>query len=433
MLSYVKPAFVLSVIICAASVTAFRTGAREAEHWVSVDSSELALITNSGQADASLLNAHVERIVSGIAILRLNEEQMADLSRAMHTNFNKCSGFVEHATETDALAWVDRMNAVDNERPAVVYSIDNRNAVNPMLAAASEPQNRQVILDLSAFPNRRYNQASGIASANWIKDKWTALAAGRPGTSVEFFTHPQNTSPQPSIIMTIQGSTYPNEIVVLGAHQDSINLSGQTLPAPGADDDGSGVACLTEVIRVLMAKHFRPKRTVQFMAYAAEEVGLRGSNAIATSYRNANKNVVGVLQLDMTNYKGSLGNDVVIIQDFTNGPQNQFLLDLIAAYEPGLVINLSNCGYACSDHASWSNRGYPASFPFEAPMGDDNPFIHTADDTIAQSGNNATQALKFTKIAISYVGELAKGCLSPHLPCSPMTSNDPRLAERPAL
>jgi leucyl aminopeptidase len=342
---------------------------------------------------------------------------MEELSRAMHEQFHKCGGFVAHASEAEAVAWVENLRSVDPDAPTIDYTIDNPATV-PLIGAAGELETRQVIIDLSAFPNRRYNQPSGLESANWIKNRWTQFSNARGNiTSVEFVNHPPNVSPQPSVVMTIRGSRFPDEVVVLGAHQDSINLGGQTLPAPGADDDASGVACLTEIIRVLTAKVFRPERTVKFMAYAAEEVGLRGSDAIAASYRAANTNVVGVLQLDMTNYRGSQGFDMVMITDFTNAAQNQFIRDLITTYQPGLLVTNSACGYACSDHASWNNRNYPASFPFEAPFGNDNPFIHTANDTIAQSNNNANHAHRFTKLGISYVTELAKGCISPRTPC----------------
>lgn len=387
------------------------SSAGRAEHWVSVDETELAHITSSLRgSDGSLIaNVEIRSVVSGIAVLRLNDLQMEELSRAMHDNFHKCSGFVAHDSESEAVDFVERSVTVDARQEFVTYTIDNQAVVNSMLTEANELQNRQVIIDLSAFPNRRYNQPSGLQSANWIKDKWTALAAGRSDTTVEFYNHPTATSPQPSIIMTIQGTTLPTEIVVLGAHQDSINGSGQTASAPGADDDASGIACLTETIRVLMAKNFRPERTIQFMAYAAEEVGLRGSNAIATAYRNANKNVIGVMQLDMTNYKGTLGFDIVVFQDFTNAAQNQFVTSLITTYQPALVVGTSSCGYGCSDHASWHNKNYPASLPFEATINDDNSAIHTANDTISRSGNNANHAMKFTKLAISYIGELGKG------------------------
>ena len=58
------------------------------------------------------------------------------------------------------------------------------------------------------------------------------------------------------MILTIQGTDLPNEVVVLGAHLDSINTSGggsNEQVAPGADDDASGIASLTEVIRVALA------------------------------------------------------------------------------------------------------------------------------------------------------------------------------------
>ena len=73
--------------------------------------------------------------------------------------------------------------------------------------------------------------------------------------------------------------------------------------APGADDDASGIATLTEVLRIAMAEGYRPRRTVMFMGYSAEEVGLRGSRAIAQRFAAEGRNVVGVLQMDMTNYR----------------------------------------------------------------------------------------------------------------------------------
>jgi leucyl aminopeptidase len=392
------------------------------EFWVSVDYAELNHIKADAMAGgpASLAGIEPEKIVGELAILRLSPEQMEDLSRSMHSNFNKCSGYVAHATEMEAMTWARDHYATDPEAQFVNYTIDNPMAVNSMLPYVSEQQIRQVILDLSAFPNRRYNLQSGIDSANWIRNKWAQLISrqSRGQVTLEFFNHPASTSPQPSIILTFRGTEFPNEIVVLGAHQDSINSSSSSGLAPGADDDASGIACLTETIRVLTETGFRPRRTVQFMAYAAEEAGLRGSNAIATAYRNENKNVIGVLQLDMTNFRGTQGFDMAFITDNTNAAQNQFLRDLVSVYQPGLNVTNSTCGYACSDHASWHNKNYPASFPFEAPMNNHNSAIHTVNDTIARSNNNANHSVNFAKLALSYIAELAKGCVAIASRCS---------------
>ena len=381
--------------------------------WITIDERELAHIKPIAAAKGSDFRFEVKSVQNGIAVIEIDDSQLSNLSFYMHDEFHKCGGFTAHETLSDAEQTVADNLTADSTTNFVAYSIDNQTNVTPLLDEAQELNVRQTIIDLSAFPNRRYNQPSGTESANWIKNKWAALVQGRNDITVEFFTHPTTTSPQPSVILTIQGTSNPSEVVILGAHQDSINLNGSTLPAPGADDDASGVASLTEAIRVLVAKNFRPHKTVKFMAFAAEEVGLRGSGEIATDFKNRNVNVIGAMQLDMTNFKGTTGFDVVMITDFTNAAQNQFISNLLTTYQPSILVGNSTCGYGCSDHASWNSKGYPASFPHEATLSTSNNKIHTAQDKLSESNNNADQALKFTKLALSYVGELAKGGIYP--------------------
>ncbi len=409
---FVLAAAAVLTAVFALSFSKTETRADLIEFWISIDQNELRTVVDREKAAGKNLEFQISSVRNGIAVVKTTNSELEKLSTLMHENFHKCAGFIAHETESDALRSIDESFAVNPQAQLVDYTIDNQTNVSPMLAETQEAPIKQTILDLSAFPNRRYNQTSGLNSANWIKDKWTQMTAGRSDISVEFVNHPAATSPQPSVIMTINGTTLPNEVVVLGGHQDSINGSSQTANAPGADDDASGIASLTEVIRVLVAKNFRPQRTVKFMAYAAEEVGLRGSAAIALDFKNRAVNVVGVMQLDMTNYKGSAA-DIVIITDRTNAAQNQFIRNLVAAYQPTLTTIDNTCGYGCSDHASWTTNGYAASMPFEAKINpaEDNPYIHTANDTIDKSGSNANNALKFTKLAVSYLGELAKGAL----------------------
>lgn len=411
-----KYLFGLVLAVSALSVFFFsnhylNTKAEDASLWISIDSTELNKVLSEAKLSGNDLQLNVVTVEKGIAILRADDWQMQKLSSYMHEHFHKCSGFVAHESKEEAIDSVNQLFAADLDKSFVDYTINNASNVTPLINDAQESSVRQMILDLSAFPNRRYNQASGTDSANFIKDTWTNMTQSRSDMSVAFFTHPTATSPQPSVILTIQGTEFPNEEIVLGAHQDSINTSGQTLAAPGADDDASGIASLTEAIRVIVAKDFRPKRTVKFMAYAAEEVGLRGSNAIATDYRNRNVNVIGVLQLDMTNFKGTAALDIVLITDFTNAAQNQFVTSLATTYLPNLSVGTSLCNYGCSDHASWTSKNYPASFPFEASFNNSNSAIHTSNDTISRSGNNANHAVKFTKLALAFVGELAKGSI----------------------
>jgi Zn-dependent M28 family amino/carboxypeptidase len=59
----------------------------------------------------------------------------------------------------------------------------------------------------------------------------------------------------------------------------------------------SGSSSVLEVFRVLASNGFRGDRSIEFHAYAAEEVGLLGSQAIASTYQKEGKVVAGMMQL----------------------------------------------------------------------------------------------------------------------------------------
>jgi bacterial leucyl aminopeptidase len=350
-----------------------------------------------------------------IVVARVDSAALDLLPEILHPVLRRCGGFIWQPSREEAEAAAAAANNAFIQRipePPIPYTIDNGPVVQALMAPMQEVNVRNTITSLGAFFTRHRNCPTGLDSALWIRDTWLALAASRPDVTVELYNH-LNT-PQPSVVLTITGSTMPSQVVVLGGHRDSVAGSNCTTSrSPGEDDDASGIANLTEVIRVAMALNYRPLRTVKFMAYAGEEGGLLGSFEIARDFRTQNVDVVGVLQLDMTNYKGSSG-DIYLYTDFTDPEQNTFVGNLVDTYLQGLIRGTSACGYGCSDHASWFNRGYPASFPFEAVFGQHNPTIHTSQDTIAQSGNNANHALKFTKLAAAYMAEVAKGGLGPN-------------------
>jgi bacterial leucyl aminopeptidase len=344
----------------------------------------------------------------GITLLSVEKGDLDQISHIMHENFRRCGGFMLHEDWDEAYktmmgvrkrAWVNRHQFTD-------YSIDQDEKLVPMVADISAERIKATIAKLSAYKNRYYRSESGVESMHWIKARWEQIAGSRDDINVELYEH--EGFPQPSVILTFTGSEFPEEIVVLGGHGDSIAgyFAAKRKRAPGADDNASGIATLTEIIEVAVQHNYRPARTVQFMAYAAEEVGLVGSKRIARSYKQAEKHIVGVLQLDMTNFKGS-DEDIFIYEDFTNAAQNTFLTQLIDHYVK-VSWSTSRCGYGCSDHASWSRNGYPASFPHEASMRQSNKDIHTKRDTLAKSGDNADHAAKFAKLGLAYFVEMAK-------------------------
>lgn len=333
----------------------------------------------------------------------VDEALLPQLSEAIHQKRRHCGGYIAHTSEREARAALTTPTALATLAPS--YKIDNQVQVNAMLPQMQESNILSTISTMSGYQNRFYTTSHGTAAAGWVAQQWKQLAGTRSDVTVEQVAH--TGYPQKSVILTIKGSDNAAENVVLGAHLDSTIGSSTTenSRAPGADDDASGVASLTEVIRTLMANNYKPRRTLRFMAYAAEEVGLRGSADIAARYKRQRVNVVGALQLDMTNYQGN-AEDVFIYTDYTNAAQNTFLASLMTAYLPTLKVGYDRCGYACSDHASWYKQGYAASLPFESSFNNYNPNIHTSGDTLANMGNQAQHALKFSKLALAYAVEL---------------------------
>lgn len=243
--------------------------------------------------------------------------------------------------------------------------------VKSLTSQVDEMNIRNSILKLSSFKNRYYKTATGVEAAEWIAAQAKKVSLNRNDVTVELFKHAQWT--QPSVIVTIKGKS--DETIVIGGHLDSINGGGGDTIAPGADDNASGISTWLEVLRILLDNNYQPEKTIQFMGYAAEEVGLRGSNEIAKKY-NANKvPVIGVVQLDMTNFKGG-EKSIYLMTDYTNTAQNSFVGNLIDEYVK-VPWGYDKCGYGCSDHASWYSQGYSASMPFEASMNTMNHNIHT--------------------------------------------------------
>lgn len=345
---------------------------------------------------------------AGVVITRLPSRDLPVVSSLFHEEFRRCAGFVVHPSLDDATATLDRLESRSLAKLTTTFQIGQEALVDQLLPELLASEILGTMSHLSTnYTNRYYENTSGEQAALWIRDTWANHASARGDVTVETYAH---SFVQPSVILTIPGVTLPDEIVVLGGHLDSIQ-SGATntdpaTVAPGADDDGSGIAVLTEVIRVLLANGFTPDRTVRFMGYAAEEVGLVGSGEIAGAYETAGTNVVAVLQLDMTDYQGSV-EDIVLVDDYTDPDLNTFLGSLVDHYLPDLQWTTTTCGYGCSDHASWTNHGYSAAFPFEARFGDHNPQIHTVDDTLDTVGNSADHALKFAQLATAFAVETA--------------------------
>lgn len=95
-----------------------------------------------------------------------------------------------------------------------------------------------------------------------------------------------------NVIGEIKGSTYPNEIIVVGGHLDSWDLG------DGSHDDGAGCVQSMEVFNLLKEIGYKPKRTLRVVLFMNEENGLRGGNEYANVAKNKNENHVFALESD---------------------------------------------------------------------------------------------------------------------------------------
>ena len=125
------------------------------------------------------------------------------------------------------------------------------------------------------------------------------------------------------IVATLQGSETPERYYLVSGHYDTrvSDPNNGVDDAPGADDDGSGVAVSLELARVMATR--RPRSTLVFVAVAGEEQGLYGSNFLAETYANQSVNIAGMLD-----------NDIVGSSTGDDGTKEPHTLRLFAAGAP---------------------------------------------------------------------------------------------------
>jgi len=95
-----------------------------------------------------------------------------------------------------------------------------------------------------------------------------------------------------NVIGEITGSQYPDDIILIGAHLDSWDIT------PGAHDDGAGVAQVIQGIKLLHELELRPKRTVRCVLFANEEFGISGGFAYAGSDERYDENHLAAIETD---------------------------------------------------------------------------------------------------------------------------------------
>jgi hypothetical protein len=188
---------------------------------------------------------------------------------------------------------------------------------------------------------------------------------------------------------------------VVGAHFDSLpngNL------APGAVDNGSGTMGVLALAKVF--SQFSFSRTIEYVAFGAEEQGLHGSAHYVALAQARGENIICALTMDMIGYSNRYYG--VTIEGTTSPPILE-LMDLAVAnteeFAPSLTIVTSTFSFG-SDHVSFQRAGIPAILAIEQ---DDTNYICYHRDCDRMEYINAGQACDIVRGQAGTLVDLASG------------------------
>ncbi|MBU4071320.1 MAG: M20/M25/M40 family metallo-hydrolase [Candidatus Thermoplasmatota archaeon] len=202
------------------------------------------------------------------------------------------------------------------------------------------------------------------------------------------------------------GTSTSNGTVIICGHYDTFSPGSYPwTDAPGADDNGSGVAAVMAAAEILSDYQFN--LTIKFIAFDGEEQGLKGSYNYVSGAVAAGENITAVINLDMIAYNPDPGTVEVYIYEGNNGNSSwlkSFMGDIAVKYQHISRIQLVDAGRIwASDHHSFSAH-FQSILLIERRFGS-NPNYHRITDTIDKL--NLTYCANITQVALAAVSELA--------------------------
>jgi len=182
-----------------------------------------------------------------------------------------------------------------------------------------------------------------------------------------------------NVICVKEGSVEPEKVIIVGGHFDSIrypqSCNDENSYSPGADDNASGSAGVLEMARVL--KDFDNNKTILFVAFDGEELGLHGAYAMANQYYNEGIDVELVINMDMIGYTTDTIPDVKII--YSQSEPMNLLMGRTGAAVSGLIPEYTE-GAMSSDDGAFVDYGFKTIGVHEHEF--NYPGWHTSRDVI---------------------------------------------------
>lgn len=232
---------------------------------------------------------------------------------------------------------------------------------------------KSTVEKLASYPTRNSLSAHIKPACEWLADQLRPL----PNMQVELmeYTMPKGNrvpedTPGYQMVATLPGKT--DRRIIIGGHIDSLNLEVKPTdgPAPGANDDASGVAVVAELARILSATEHN--QTLVFVAFSGEEQGLLGSTALAQRAVDEKWQIDAVLSNDTVGSSSNLAGqkDDKRIRIFSEESKNHqsrelariaefFIRQTMEDFRAKLVFRRDRFGRG-GDHTPFANAGFNA-------------------------------------------------------------------------
>ncbi len=226
-------------------------------------------------------------------------------------------------------------------------------------------------------------------------EEWAYREFLKMGLKAEFFEWEMEKFADRNVIATLPGKT--NYTIIVCAHIDTVE------DAPGADDDGSGVAAVLAIAKAL--RYYNFANTIKFVLFSGEEVGTYGSYNYARHMYEKGEKIIGVFMLDMVGYAttGKGGRYIRIFKPHRSDELVENIKSTAERYKDILDMEIEVVpNYPGSDHEAFVEYGYDAIF---AAHYEGYPYGHTPEDSIDKI--NFTYEMKVARLFAAVVAEMA--------------------------
>lgn len=366
------------------------------------------------------LNTHFKTLAkyNDVALIQTDKQGLNELVNHKMVPNEVCGGFFNVTSVWNEAQAKQKLSASFAKSFLKQYAnptqINNVKTKTPVLNHSQEveklfslitPNNMMATLKtLSSFKDRYANNDTGVESAAWIRKQIETMIETYHRNDVTVTYVETAGYKQPSIVVKISNQNNATKpALVIGGHQDTVASHGS--PMPGADDDGSGTVTIMEAFRTVLESGMTFNKPIYFIWFSAEEDGLIGSQNVVKYFKKNKIAVEYELNFDMTGYAYQNERTLYLLSDYTNNELNAYVEAIEKQYVKQEVVYTA-CGYACSDHATWTQQGYKAAAPCEGQLDWDwhiDPYIHTPNDKMdVLSLDHMTD---YAKLAVAFVAE----------------------------